>query len=67
MCKKELDYYFDTFYGEGCEKREVFFCSKLDVALHPPSVEKKGNAIDFNGDPDNVPMKKECAYFDSSN
>ena len=47
-----------TIKGE----KDLFFCSKKDIFLHPPKSEHKGNVFDL-GDTPNLPMPKECEFF----
>lgn len=37
----------------------LLYCNKLDVFLHPPKVEIKGNLIETGND---EPMKKKCEH-----
>ncbi len=62
LCKKNIDYWFDTYHGESGIKIDVFYCDQINSALYPPKVETKKNWFEF-GDVDNQPMKKDCEFF----
>lgn len=64
--KKNIDVFFDGYNGEYSERKSLLFCDKLNIFIHPPKVEKKGNAFEL-GDYANEPMKKECEFQDDNN
>ena len=60
---KKAAEYFDGYHGETSRLVTVFWCKKREHYLHPPKVERKGNAIEF-GDIGNYPMRTECADWE---
>lgn len=62
LCKKNVDYWFDTYHGEDSKDVLVFYCEKIDSCLYPPKVELAKKWFDF-GDINNQPMKKKCEFF----
>lgn len=63
LTKKIIPYYFDTFQGESKRMVNVFFCEKIDSALHPPH---SNDPFEF-GDVSNEEMKKECEQYENIN
>lgn len=62
----EILYYFDHFDGEHEAKTKGFKCNKLDKIMYPYKVEKMGlNTMYPESFEDQIPMPKECEYFDS--
>lgn len=57
--------YYDDYDNECTKDVEVLFCKSKNCYIHPPSVEAKGNAIDF-GDKPNIVMPKDCSDFTGS-
>jgi len=63
MKKKEVEYFFDSGYGEDSRMVEILHCSKLNSFMYPPKVEHKQNYYEL-GDELNQPMKRECEFYD---
>lgn len=60
--KADKTLYFDTPIGEQEKVVSILYCSKLEIFLHTPKNEYKGNALDL-GDDTNHPMPRECNSF----
>ncbi len=66
LVKMETVVYSGRIHPDGDEatrKVNLFFCKKLETYLHTPKNEVKGNAFE-TGDYDNIPMKKECEFYE---
>jgi hypothetical protein len=60
--KKEYFLYYDTPLGEYTRTLNILHCSKKEIFLYPPKVERKGTYFDL-GDELNEPMPKNCSEF----
>lgn len=59
--KKDIDLYYEMFDGEHVRSVNVFYCSKIDSALFPITMDHN-KAFEFV-DVENQPMLKECKEF----
>ena len=63
LIKKDHEISFDTYMGEQCENRTLFYCKKIDSFLYPPKVEAKRNWFETHPI-ENNPMRKSCKVYD---
>lgn len=65
LSKKEAYVECDYTYGnDGTKVVEALYCKKKEIYLHTPRNSKKDNAFTIVG-ADNLPMPRECKYFDN--
>jgi len=61
---EKAQHYYDTVKGEEMDLVNVFYCKMVEKYLHPLSVEFSDRGPYEFGDIENVPMKKECQYYE---
>ena len=60
--KRETEVSFCSYSGEVNAVYKLFYCSKREVFIYPPSAGFKKNSIDI-GDLDNIAMPTKCEYL----
>ncbi len=63
MERRPIEYYYDTYDGEGSGTSKGFYCNKLETFMYPPFIEGRAVFTKYPEQFENqIPFKKECEF-----